>query len=170
VAAALRTIGREKGTYLLVLRLPAACYLRVGRLGGYELAAGFYLYVGSAFGAGGLAARLSYHMQRIKRRPHWHIDYLRAVATIYEVWTAAGAERLEDAWCRALLAVPGFEVPIRGFGASDTRAPAHLLYVQAEPLPEVLSGALLPPLLDSSQQAPRLRLTVRRPDLLSMHL
>ncbi len=31
-----------------------------------------------------------------------------------------------------------------------------------EPLPEVLSGALLPPLLDSSQHAPRLRLTVRR--------
>jgi Uri superfamily endonuclease len=163
VADALRTIGREKGTYLLVLHLPAACHLRVGRLGSYELAAGFYLYVGSAFGAGGLAARLGYHMQRIKRRPHWHIDYLRAEATICEVWSAAGAGRLEDAWCRALLAVPGFEVPIRGFGASDTRAPAHLLYARAEPLPEVLSGALLPPLLDSSQHATRLLLTVRRP-------
>jgi Uri superfamily endonuclease len=170
MADALRTIGREKGTYLLVLHLPTACHLRVGRLGSYELAAGFYLYVGSAFGAGGLAARLAYHLRRIKQRPHWHIDYLRAVSSIREIWAVAGAERLEAAWCAALLAAPGFQVPIRGFGASDTRAPAHMLYTPVEPLPEMLGGVLLPPLLDSSQQAPRLRLTVRRPDLLSMHL
>jgi Uri superfamily endonuclease len=163
-------LSSEKGTYLLVLHLPTARTLQVGRLGCYDLAAGFYLYVGSAFGAGGLAARLAYHMQRIKQRPHWHIDYLRAVATIHEVWTAAGADRLEDAWCRALLDTPGFQVPIRGFGASDTRAPAHLLYARAEPLPEVLGGALLPPLLDSSPYAARLALTVQRPDLLSTHL
>jgi len=37
------------------------------------------------------------------------------------------------------------------------------IYVLAEPPPEVLSGALLPPLLDSSQHAPRLMLAVRRP-------
>jgi Uri superfamily endonuclease len=158
-----RALSREKGTYLLLLHLPAACHVRVGRLGSYDMAAGCYLYVGSAFGAGGLAARLGYHMQRIKQRPHWHIDYLRAVAPIREIWAAAGVGRLEQVWCEALLAVPGFQVPIRGFGASDTRAPAHLLYAQAEPLPEVLSGALVPPLLDSNSPAARLWLTVRRP-------
>jgi Uri superfamily endonuclease len=158
-----RALSREKGTYLLLLHLPAACHVRVGRLGSYDMGAGWYLYVGSAFGAGGLAARLGYHMRRIKQRPHWHIDYLRAVAPIREIWAAAGVGRLEQAWCRALLAVPGFQVPIRGFGASDTRAPAHLLYTPAEPLPAVLSGALVPPLLDSNPHAVRLRLTVQRP-------
>jgi Uri superfamily endonuclease len=158
-----RAARGEKGTYLLVLHLAAPCSLRIGRLGSHDLAAGCYMYVGSAYGSGGLAARLAYHMRRTKERPHWHIDYLRAHAELCAVWSAVGGGRhLEQAWCRALLDVRGLRMPIRGFGASDTRCLAHLFYAPAEPPPWELSAALLPPLLDHTPSAARRGLAVRR--------
>ncbi len=49
-----------------------------GRLGGrsVELEPGVYAYVGSAFGPGGLAARLRRHLCGERRRLWWHIDWL----------------------------------------------------------------------------------------------
>ncbi len=47
-----------KGTYVLVMRLGRLRRVRVGRLGVQEFPAGLYLYVGSAFGPGGLRARI----------------------------------------------------------------------------------------------------------------
>ncbi len=49
-----------------------------GKLGGrgVELEPGVYAYVGSAFGPGGLAARLRRHLCGARRRLWWHIDRL----------------------------------------------------------------------------------------------
>ena len=67
-----------KGTYVLVLRLSSSLTLPVGRLGECYLTKGYYIYVGSAFGSGGLAARLRHHL-KVSLTPHWHIenDHLR---------------------------------------------------------------------------------------------
>ncbi len=143
----------DRGTYLLVLWLAADCEnLRIGQLGSYDFAAGTYLYVGSAFGSGGLVARLAYHRQRDKARPHWHIDYLRPHCHLTESWSVACSERLEQPWCRALMQIPQVTLPIRRFGASDTALPTHLFYLPRYPAPHVLSHALLPhiPWLDSA--------------------
>lgn len=102
--------------------------LAVGRLGVCELPAGDLVYVGSALGPGGLAARLARHV-RPDKRPHWHIDHLTAVLTP-EIWRVdASGERLECAWVRDLLALPGASVPVSGFGSSDCRegCQAHLI-------------------------------------------
>ena len=48
----------------------------MGALGRIELQAGTWLYVGSARGPGGLAARVGRHW-RDGVPKHWHMDYLK---------------------------------------------------------------------------------------------
>ncbi|MFN8566835.1 MAG: DUF123 domain-containing protein [Kouleothrix sp.] len=67
-----------KSIYLLILRLDAdLADFAIGRLGCYCFTAGYYLYVGSAFGSGGITARLAHHQHRPKPLAATHIDYLR---------------------------------------------------------------------------------------------
>lgn len=133
-----------KGSYILVLQLDRPVTgLRVGRLGRFDFAAGFYLYVGSAYGPGGLAARLAHHLRRHKARPHWHIDYLRAEARLREAWTVAGPTRMECTWCRAMAAHPSLSAPVPGFGAGDTGCRSHLFYLPRAPHPSLLTGIIL---------------------------
>jgi Uri superfamily endonuclease len=51
----------ELGTYALLLKLDKQERITVGRLGTFGFPAGYYLYVGSALGPGGLRARLARH-------------------------------------------------------------------------------------------------------------
>lgn len=133
-----------KGSYLLVLQLGSPLTaLQVGRLGRFDFAPGFYLYVGSAFGSGGLDARIAHHRRRHKPHPHWHVDYLRAHARLCEAWAVAAPLRLECVWCQALLVTPGVTVPVRGFGSRDTGCPAHLFYLPHAPRPSLLTGVIL---------------------------
>jgi Uri superfamily endonuclease len=86
---------------------------------------GFYVYVGSALGPGGVAGRVRHHEGRAAR-PHWHVDYLRAHARLGEVWYAYGPRRREHAWAALVGGLPGASVPLRGFGASDCGCESHL--------------------------------------------
>ncbi len=71
------------GTYVLVLAVPRTPRISVGRLGIAGFPAGTYLYIGSAWGPGGLRARIAHHFKPAWR-PHWHIDYLRRRARVVE--------------------------------------------------------------------------------------
>jgi len=62
------------GTYILVLHLAAPRH--IGRFGTFAFPAGYCLYVGSAFGPGGLEARIDRH-RRARKKPYWLIDHLR---------------------------------------------------------------------------------------------
>ena len=115
------------GSYALVLALEAAVELRVGRLGAFAFPAGRYVYCGSAFGPGGLAARMGRHAAGTGA-PHWHIDVLRRAAML-EDWVWVVDERWECRWAQALRAAGGVVVA-PGFGSSDCRSgcASHLLY------------------------------------------
>lgn len=133
-----------KGTYLLILRLDRDIDgLPVGKLGVLDFPAGYYLYVGSAFGPGGLPARLAYHARREKARPHWHIDYLRKHGRLEEAWCVACAERLERLWVDALSATPAVQPVAPGFGASDSPRKSHLFFSPVRPQPRILTDTLL---------------------------
>lgn len=115
-----------KGSYALVIGLEREQRLAVGRLGSFDFPAGRYLYLGS--GLNGLESRVRRHLRRdgAKKR-HWHIDYLTAAAPVLEVWWAADGRRRECAWAgKAREWGGGIAAP--GFGASDCRCRAHLLY------------------------------------------
>lgn len=127
-----RGLPRQPGTYLLMLRLAASAEIRVGRLGRIQFRRGWYAYAGSAFGPGGLAGRLRHHLRPVQK-PHWHIDYLRAHAALKEVWMAEGPPNREHDWAHILARDPGAGKWLRGFGCSDCRCPAHLIYFKCRP-------------------------------------
>jgi Uri superfamily endonuclease len=115
----------QSGTYVLVLHCSAAQRIVVGRLGEMDVQPGWYVYVGSALGPGGLAARVGRHLAT-DRPLRWHIDYLRRVADVVEVWYAPGDERRECDWAQGVAKLPGVSAPLPRFGASDCHCPAHL--------------------------------------------
>jgi len=115
------------GTYILLMQLDTPTRLEIGRLGVFDFAPGWYAYVGSALGPGGLRARLNHHLKRAAR-PHWHIDYVRRVAQLRQVWYAVSEMRHEHIWAAALHGLAGASVPVRRFGASDCDCAAHLFY------------------------------------------
>jgi Uri superfamily endonuclease len=124
-------IPAAPGTYALLLRAAAGGRVRVGRLGELRLRRGWYVYVGSARGAGGLGARLGHHFQ-VAARPHWHIDYLRAHTRAAGAWFVVEA-RAEHAWAATVAAAPGAEVALPGFGSSDCACATHLYWFPRKP-------------------------------------
>lgn len=79
----------EPGAYALTFRLDDPVTLPISSLKNPVLAAGTYVYAGSAFGPGGIRARVSRHL-RIEKKAHWHIDHLSARAACIEVKTYPG--------------------------------------------------------------------------------
>jgi Uri superfamily endonuclease len=73
----------EGGVYVVVFRLGGWYRGPLGRRLWVELPPGVYAYVGSAWGPGGLGARLRRHLCGSRRRLWWHIDYL-ASSGVYE--------------------------------------------------------------------------------------
>ncbi len=122
----------ETGTYVLLLHLPIDEKITIGKLGTFEFPAGWYTYVGSAFGSGGLVARLKHHLKPVEK-PHWHIDYFRRTAHLQEIWLSPGSERREAVWVDLMLAIPGASIVAEGFGSSDTDRESHLIYFDVRP-------------------------------------
>ena len=117
------------GLYQLIIRLDEGATIRVGRLGAFRFPRGYYVYTGSA--RSGLEQRVARHLRRDKRL-HWHIDYLLARGSVTQVLVYPGAGS-ECALNRAVEALPGGEVVVRGFGSSDCRCRAHLHFFARPP-------------------------------------
>jgi len=115
------------GTYVLILYVARTKSLSIGSLGKHRLPPGYYAYVGSAFGPGGLRARLTHHLKAWSE-PHWHIDYLRRQADITEIWFSSGPVKQEHAWARTCQSTPGVTIPAPYFGASDCQCASHLFF------------------------------------------
>jgi Uri superfamily endonuclease len=126
----------NKGIYCLVFSTPGAM-IRVGALGDLIFQSGWYVYVGSALGPGGLS-RASRHIRfsRSPGTPRWHIDYLLAspAFTLRSVICACTAERAE---CLLAGALHGRKIP--GFGCSDCSCASHLFYYARDPVPSMIS-------------------------------
>ena len=108
-----------------------------GGIGGMQAAldlanSGFYVYIGSAFGPGGLKARI-YHHLKTSNRPHWHIDYLIPALRFNEIWYTYDCEHHEHLWATVLGCSKGATIPIPGFGASDCRCRSHLYLIRSKP-------------------------------------
>jgi Uri superfamily endonuclease len=122
----------ETGNYILLLHLLDDEILTIGKLGTFDFPAGWYAYVGSAFGSGGLVARLKHHLQPVEK-PHWHIDYLRQAAQVKEIWLSPDTTSHERDWADLILAIPGAIIIVEGFGASDSDRESHLFYFDVRP-------------------------------------
>ncbi len=124
--------GNRPGTYILILEAERCARITAGRLGELMLESGWYAYVGSAFGPGGVAARCRHH-RNIARRPHWHIDYLRAACALREIWFSHDPRRREHDWAGLLQGSRGARQPFAGFGATDCSCGSHLFRFSVPP-------------------------------------
>lgn len=121
-----QSLPPRPGAYLLriVLEHPAPL---PPALGGGMLAAGTYVYAGSARGPGGIRARVARHLKRDKTR-RWHIDWLTTVAARVE---ARAHPRKHECGLIAERLERRATVPVPGFGSSDcATCPAHLVKVR----------------------------------------
>jgi Uri superfamily endonuclease len=114
------------GTYILLAELGSPATIEIGKIGSFLFAAGTYAYVGSAFGPGGLAARLGRYASGARRK-HWHIDFLLDQGEVVGALVRTDEHRRECAWAnwtanRGLRKVPNF-------GSSDCRCKSHLFFV-----------------------------------------
>ena len=125
-------MNNAPGTYIIILNLDKDSKLNIGRLGQYQLSRGYYAYVGSALGPGGLTSRIRHHL-RSTTAPHWHIDYLQPIVEPLVVWYTASKLRLEHTWASVLQSSHRATVPVPGFGSSDCRCPSHLFYFRMKP-------------------------------------
>ena len=128
--AQLPTLGQ--GTYILILYLKRTKVISVGKLGDCSFPGGYYSYVGSALGPGGLKARLKHHLHSTAI-PHWHIDYLRPRTRLVEIWISESEEHLEHLWVTLLYQLNATVRRFKGFGCSDCKCPSHLFYFPGRP-------------------------------------
>ena len=122
----------EAGTYTLILRAQVEQMITIGRLGVMGVKLGWYVYVGSAFGPGGVKGRVGHHA-RPQAKPHWHIDYLRQVAPLVEVWYTHDPIRHEHTWASLCQQLPNATIPLPRFGASDCICASHLFHFPTAP-------------------------------------
>lgn len=122
----------QPGTYAVVLLSLTDSVIRVGRVGQLQVRPGFYVYVGSALGPGGVRARIAHH-RRISNRPHWHIDYLRHVTQLEEVWYTYDTLPHEHQWAYLIETARNAVLPMSGFGSSDCDCEAHLFFFRVRP-------------------------------------
>jgi len=138
----------EKGTYALVIVHEREATIAVGKLGRFAFPSGYYIYVGSA--RGGLPQRVRRHLKSEKTL-RWHIDYLLQFADVVEVWYALGdewsgwgerKESQECLWCHVIRGMSNGRILVPGFGSSDCRCPAHLIYFPSLPSFELFQKGL----------------------------
>ncbi len=122
----------KPGTYALIFLSRSEEDIQVGRLGRLKVKPGFYVYVGSAFGPGGLKARISHH-KNISNHPRWHIDYLRAVTCLHGIWYTYDSVRREHHWAETFAHSRNASTPLGGFGSSDCSCKSHLTYYYSYP-------------------------------------
>ncbi|MBT4490314.1 MAG: GIY-YIG nuclease family protein [Rhodospirillaceae bacterium] len=125
------------GAYALLIQLPAPLQLPIARLGRPTLAPGPYVYCGSAYGPGGLAARVGRHLRRGKSI-RWHVDHLTERGEVLDVLCVPDGSECELVRRLGRMAgvgtpLAGVGTPLAGFGSSDCQQCAsHLLSVPVD--------------------------------------
>ena len=122
----------DTGVYCLVLWVRRTSRVRLSRFGVCRVGPGWYVYSGSA--KRNLLPRLERHLRR-RKKIHWHIDSLRAVASLQEIWVWPWTPGGECRTNTAISLLPDATFPLKGFGSSDCGCYAHLVFSPAKPAP-----------------------------------
>ncbi|MGO1118468.1 GIY-YIG nuclease family protein [Rhodovibrionaceae bacterium A322] len=124
-AIGLESLPREGGAYALVIDLDRPLAVPAGRKEIQSLKPGRYLYAGSAYGPGGIQARVARHARRDKSL-RWHVDHLTVAAGVSWAVALPGGKECDIVAC--LIKDNRVSQPIPGFGSSDCRScKTHLL-------------------------------------------
>ncbi|ADY72939.1 protein of unknown function DUF123 [Desulfurobacterium thermolithotrophum DSM 11699] len=118
-------LPETKGTYCILFVIDTLLFkVKSGKQ--FLLKKGVYVYVGSAFGSGGLRKRISRHLRK-KKKKHWHLDFISTDSSfkVLEIWIIED-RKLE---CSLANSISETEKPVIGFGSTDCNCPSHLFRV-----------------------------------------
>jgi Uri superfamily endonuclease len=121
------------GTYMIVLEIKRSYAIKIGALGTFRFAPGFYLYVGRHSTM--LWKRVQRHLAGGGAK-RWHVDYLRSACRPVEAWIIENS--LDECGVADRLVRCGGTRSVTGFGASDCRCPGHLVYFEGRPKARLL--------------------------------
>jgi Uri superfamily endonuclease len=118
-------LPEEKGSYCIVFEIDFLSF-KNKRGKDFSLVKGIYIYVGSAFGPGGLRRRISRHLRKSKKK-HWHFDFVTTHNSfnLLEIWLF---ENLKVE-CKVACLIKKTAKPINGFGSTDCKCLSHLFKV-----------------------------------------
>lgn len=148
----------QKGTYALILQANKGFACKVGKHNVIEGNAGSYVYVGSAFGPGGVHARIIHHL-KMSSKPHWHLDYIRPYIQPVAVCFCYSSTRQEHRWATMVSKIVGAQFPMHKFGSTDCACPSHLFYFEKAPIIGILQRQLRNDMPDT-QKLHSMKLTV----------
>jgi sugar fermentation stimulation protein A len=123
-------VSANSGSYLLILHLQSEQTISVGKLGKITFQSGYYVYTGNA--KKNLTQRIDRHRRRVKRKLHWHIDYLTTICDSITPMPIYSYFPIECALAQDLEISGG--KPIRSFGSSDCHCNSHLFFFLHNPL------------------------------------
>lgn len=115
-----------KGVYVLEIAVSKDIEVGVGALGKIDFRKGLYAYIGSAQKM--LKNRVKRHLNGVRKRNFWHIDYLlndnstEVVRVFYKV-----ADKSME--CKIAEKLKKKGVPIAKFGCSDCTCKSHLFKI-----------------------------------------
>jgi len=121
--------NKDRGSYILILRLSRRTRIAVGSLGEIAFPAGYYLYTGSAKKA--LGARMARHLRK-RKNFFWHIDYLVDHCDQSMCIPVRTGDDLEHEMAANLRKITDWSIP--GFGSSDCPCETHLFGMKSHPL------------------------------------
>lgn len=121
--------ANDSGCYFIILKLDEDKELAIGGLKTVQFKKGYYLYTGSA--KRGLTKRMARH-GRVRKRKHWHLDYLREHARFIKAIPVRTAFDIECALAAGAAAISDWQ--IERFGSSDCDCSSHLFGFNNSPL------------------------------------
>lgn len=120
----------EKGTYLFFFRLrkPLTVKTRGGKV--FFLKEGYYVYIGSAFGGGGIEKRVGRHLKREKPK-RWHLDFV-TTSEVFEFlsYVPFYGKRIECNLAGLFENNGELFEPVKGFGCTDCSCKSHLFLIK----------------------------------------
>lgn len=119
----------DSGCYFIILKLEEDSEIEIGSLQKIGFKRGYYLYVGSA--KRNLAKRMARH-GRVRKKKHWHLDYLRERAEFIKALPIRTSKGIECELAQALKGIASWE--IERFGSSDCSCSSHLFGFAEQPL------------------------------------
>lgn len=128
----IQRIKPQAGTYALIMDCRVKKKVEVGKLGSISLMPGYYIYVGSAFGPGGLRARVHRHISESQKK-HWHLDYIKLFTQPLEIWYSYEPVIREHQWAGIIKMSKHSRMLMKGFGSSDCSCETHLFFMAVRP-------------------------------------
>ena len=117
------------GDYMIVLQMEEDSTITVGSLGDIRFPKGYYVYVGSA--RKNLDQRIAHH-KALRKRCHWHMDYLRNACRFTGAIPIRTKEDLEHKLAETLSGIADWSIP--GFGCTDCSCKSHLFGFHQNPM------------------------------------